>query len=392
MKFLNSFQRITSKGVFIPEIDGLRFLAIVPVVLMHANTNYEREFGEKFGVNWDILHVILNQGGRGVWIFFAISGFVLSNAFAKHFIVKQQTFDELDLKAYFVRRLTRLEPPFIISMLLLYFFSSLVLIGNFSDLFPNLVASLLYVHQFVFGEWSPINPVTWSLEAEVQFYLIAPFLCWFLFTRKPSLRFLFTLVLLLVFPLIFLDETSIFVKNSHVSRSLPVYIHHFLVGILMALFYNSPFWTRIKEKSYTWDLVCICSLILCFSLDLSDKDIMNQYLLDASIFLIMISAFKGYIFNLFFSHRIVTVIGGMCYSIYLIHYAVIFGVMKIFARYTFDNALVDYGFHMALALSITLIFSFVFFKFFEQPFMDKMWPTKLYQFMERKKVGANKES
>ncbi len=387
MKFLNSFQRITSKGVFIPEIDGLRFLAIVPVVLMHANTNYEREFGEKFGMNWDILHDILNQGGRGVWIFFAISGFVLSNAFAKHFIVKRQTFDELDLKAYFVRRLTRLEPPFIISILLLYFFSSLVLIGNFSDLFPNLVASLLYVHQFVFGEWSPINPVTWSLEAEVQFYLIAPFLCWFLFTRKPSLRFLFTLVLLLVFPLIFLGETSVFVKNSHISRSLPVYIHHFLAGILMTLLYNSPSWTRIKEKSYTWDLVCICSLILCFSLDLSDKDIMNQYLLDASIFLIMISAFKGYIFNLFFSHRIVTVIGGMCYSIYLIHYAVIFGTMKAFHGIIFSNVYMNYVVHMGLALIVVTVLSFVFYKLFEQPFMDKTWPNKFYLFIKGKQAS-----
>jgi peptidoglycan/LPS O-acetylase OafA/YrhL len=38
-QFLKKFQRVTSGGVFIPEIDGLRFLVISAVVLLH-NSQY----------------------------------------------------------------------------------------------------------------------------------------------------------------------------------------------------------------------------------------------------------------------------------------------------------------------------------------------------------------
>ena len=51
INFLTSFKRITSKGGYIAEIDGLRFLAILPVVLMHANTNYNSTFNEDLQIS-----------------------------------------------------------------------------------------------------------------------------------------------------------------------------------------------------------------------------------------------------------------------------------------------------------------------------------------------------
>ncbi len=45
------------------------------------------------------------------------------------------------------------------------------------ELLPHLGASVLYIHNLVYGVWSTVNPVAWSLEIEVQFYLMAPLLC-----------------------------------------------------------------------------------------------------------------------------------------------------------------------------------------------------------------------
>jgi len=47
---------------------------------------------------------------------------------------------------------------------------------RFSMLLPSLFASLIYQHNLIFGQESFINFVAWSLEIEVQFYLLVPLL------------------------------------------------------------------------------------------------------------------------------------------------------------------------------------------------------------------------
>jgi peptidoglycan/LPS O-acetylase OafA/YrhL len=108
-----SFKRITSSGSFIPEIDGLRFIAIVSVVLHHISAFLFIKV-EKFyntPLDFPILNKVLSHGRLGVPLFFVISGFILGMPFAKYYIEKG---DRINLKKYFLRRLTRLEPPYII--------------------------------------------------------------------------------------------------------------------------------------------------------------------------------------------------------------------------------------------------------------------------------------
>ena len=52
-------------------------------------------------------------------------------------------------------------------------------------LLPHFFASLFYAHGLVYGSWSEINAVTWSLEIEVQFYILAPLLCR-VFSIRPT--------------------------------------------------------------------------------------------------------------------------------------------------------------------------------------------------------------
>lgn len=374
--FIKSLRRITSKGLFIPEIDGLRFLAIVPVVIMHAHTNYNRSFPSDLQIHDELYNHFINQGGKGVWIFFAISGFILSYAFARHFHVNQRSFKELNLKGYFLRRLTRLEPPFIISTLTLFLFTSLFLVGSFKSLLPNLLASLAYSHVLIFGKWSPINPVTWSLEVEIQFYVLAPFVSSALFIMAERLRNIILIILIFLIPLLVIGENSIFVTNPHFSKTIPVFIQHFFVGILLASLYSGKYWKKIRS-GYLWDLLCFGSIILAFYITPDVKNILTFYAFDFFLLIIMIGAFKGRLVNLFFSNSVIATFGGMCYSIYLIHYAVIYGVGMILNGVVFNNAALNYGFHMGVSILVVTILSIIFFKFFEKPFMDKHWPQKV---------------
>lgn len=118
-----SFKRITSSGSFIPEIDGLRFIAIVSVVLFHLSGFLTKKMQNHSGdiLTVTILKHILSHGHLGVPLFFIISGFILGLPFAKFFISKGP---RINFKKYFFRRLTRLEPPYILTMTVLFFWRS----------------------------------------------------------------------------------------------------------------------------------------------------------------------------------------------------------------------------------------------------------------------------
>src|SRR5581483_4845753 len=107
--------------------------------------------------------------------------------FAAHHLLGAR---RVSLKAYYWRRVTRLEPPYLLAMLLC--FLTLVFYWGQSAraLWPHLLASMFYLHNIVYYSpdtmgFSTINPVAWSLEIEVQFYILAPLLaCVFLIRHK----------------------------------------------------------------------------------------------------------------------------------------------------------------------------------------------------------------
>jgi peptidoglycan/LPS O-acetylase OafA/YrhL len=183
-RFLARVSRVTSSNRFVPEIDGLRFLAIGLVVLLHLRTALEHHAPAGMShPERDPLGMVAGHGGVGVLIFFAISGFILALPFAMHALKGSR---KVVLKDYYIRRVTRLEPPYIVVMVGV--FVMLVLVhrvlgpreglptGSAGELFPHLLASLGYVHNLVFGTQSRINGVAWTLEVEVQFYIMAPLL------------------------------------------------------------------------------------------------------------------------------------------------------------------------------------------------------------------------
>jgi peptidoglycan/LPS O-acetylase OafA/YrhL len=177
--------RVITRGRrFIPEVDGLRFVAISAVVLYHLSqhTLTRHMAGASVQPEESWLPKLLDLGRYGVRLFFVLSGFLLALPFAKW---RLGLGDKPSLRAYYLRRLTRLEPPYMVAMLLLFVGPPLVAnwISNGWSLWPNLLASLVYQHNLIFGEMSPINPVTWSLEIEVQFYMLAPALA----VRRSSL-------------------------------------------------------------------------------------------------------------------------------------------------------------------------------------------------------------
>src|SRR5690242_3192979 len=106
--------RETSSGRFIPEMDGLRFVAIAMVVLFHLNGYLTAKASSPeyaSAAHSDLLSHAALVGFHGVELFFMISGFILGLPFAAHHLAGTLP---VSLPKYYLRRLTRLEPPYFV--------------------------------------------------------------------------------------------------------------------------------------------------------------------------------------------------------------------------------------------------------------------------------------
>ncbi|HEX3746866.1 MAG TPA: acyltransferase [Bryobacteraceae bacterium] len=347
------FRRITTSGRFVPEIDGLRFVAIASVVFYHLYSALPE------GGSHLPLHTVFLHGYRGVGLFYAISGFVLALPFALHYLAGAPP---VSLKAYYIRRLTRLEPPYIIDLLLC---SAILFVGyriSARTILPHLGASILYLHNLIYGAHSIINPVAWTLEVEVQFYCLMPLFALFFAIPARTTRRAALLSVILVAALtqfVFLDAPP------RLRVSILFAIQFFLTGLLLADIYVVD-WKQRPAADWRWDLISFVGWPVAFLLPARESWPCFPFL----ILLLYMGALRGVIFSAIFRNSLISTIGGMCYTIYLLHYRLIPVVTKRFTSIPVK---------IAVYLVVLALASSAYFLLIERPCMRKDWPRRLYR-------------
>ncbi len=164
-----------SKISYRPDIDGLRAVAVVPVVLHHAGFS------------------AVPGGFVGVDIFFVISGFLITRI-----LTREIRDGQFSLLSFYERRARRILPAlFIVLVACLAVGWFLLLPSQYDALARSTAATLLFVSNVwfwdaagdYFGRGVELAPLlhTWSLAVEEQFYLGFPILLWVM--AKQSRRF-----------------------------------------------------------------------------------------------------------------------------------------------------------------------------------------------------------
>jgi peptidoglycan/LPS O-acetylase OafA/YrhL len=178
--------------VILPELDGLRALAVLLVLVQH------------FGPRSPWMDAV-GPGGLGVALFFVLSGFLLTRILLAHTPAKDEPLWPT-LRAFYARRFLRIWPLYFAVLSVTALFD----VGPARRALPYNALYLSNVYFFLRRAWDgPISPL-WSLAVEEQFYLVWPIVTLALARRSRASFTGFALALACAGPLFRLGNYRLF--------------------------------------------------------------------------------------------------------------------------------------------------------------------------------------
>lgn len=366
VRWTTHLRRRTTTGDWLPEIDGLRFVAIASVLVLHLQGQIENHYTRAVHPSCAWLVRAFDFGYRGVPLFFVLSGFILALPFARHYLFNTPT---PSLRRYLLRRVTRLEPPYLLNLVLAAIGAAIANQTPWHLLLPHLAASAAYLHYAIFRTPSTINAVAWSLEVEVQFYLLAPLLTTIFALRSAGWRRLTLLFAMLASA----GLQAVF----HLSQfTLAGDLQYFLAGLLLADFYltGAPALSCLSRSA--WDVLSLAGWPAFFLV--SDRWVGTW--LPALALLLCLAALRGNRISRLLRSPAIAITGGMCYTIYLWHAPVLTVVDRTLRTHLhllptgYLSLFLVEAFIKVTAVALVCLPLFV---LVERPCMDPKWPRKL---------------
>jgi peptidoglycan/LPS O-acetylase OafA/YrhL len=161
----DSFTKNLPRHGYRADIDGLRALAIIAVVMFHA------------------FPTVLPGGFVGVDIFFVISGFLISSIIFEG--LRRESFS---FAGFYANRIKRIFPALLLVLAVCFVIGWFFLLPDeYAQLGKHMVGGVAYIENILlrreagyFDVASYLKPLMhlWSLGIEEQFYLTYPFLLW----------------------------------------------------------------------------------------------------------------------------------------------------------------------------------------------------------------------
>jgi peptidoglycan/LPS O-acetylase OafA/YrhL len=335
------------------EIDGLRALAVLPVIFFHAGFQ------------------AFSGGFVGVDIFFVISGYLITSI-----ILTEKSSGRFTLINFYERRARRILPALFIVMLACLPFAWLWLLpDNLNDFSKSLIFVSIFSSNFLFFNQSgyfdtavELKPLlhTWSLAVEEQYYLLFPIfisILWSKFWGRASGIILFVALISLIF-----SHWSAYnypVANFYL---LPTRIWELFIGALVALYLFNHDQNIHTNRIINSTLSLAGIILILFSIFTFDDrtPFPGFYALIPTIgtALIILFASEKELVGKWLGNKLFVGLGLISYSAYLWHQP-----LFAFARIrSFDAPTTG----LLLALSLLAVFlAFLSWKYVEKPFRDK---------------------
>ncbi|WP_415265952.1 acyltransferase family protein [Acidovorax sacchari] len=335
------------------EIDGLRALAVLPVIFFHAG------------------FTTFSGGFVGVDIFFVISGYLITAI-----IVEEMDQGTFSVSSFYERRIRRILPALFFMMLCTLPFAWLWMLPHELKIFSESLAAvplfvsnvLFYPTSGYFGTASRLNPLlhTWSLAVEEQFYILFP--AFLMLAWKLGKKWIIFLLLLAAVASMLFAQWGVATHPSFTFYLLPTRVFEILIGALISLHANhKKFVAPASHPASEWAGLVGLALVL-YSIFAFHKNTPSP-----SLYSLIPTAGAGLILA-FSNHqtlagkllgcRFLVGIGLISYSAYLWHQP-----LFSFARLRSMNEPGMLLFGMLALLSILL--GFISWKYIETPFRTR---------------------
>ncbi|MCL4065353.1 acyltransferase [Pseudomonas sp. GX19020] len=335
-----------------PDIDGLRTLAVVPVVLFHA------------GIPG------FSGGYVGVDVFFVISGYLITSI-----LLREMSSGQYSLARFYERRIRRIFPALIAMLTFVIVFAPLSLLPSELRTLPReILGTILFLANIVFwreadyfataAEEKPLLHM-WSLGVEEQFYIFAPLALWLVFRyarRAIHIVIGITLITSLALSIIFTPSSP-----SMAFYLLPTRAWELLVGALIAAGLPKARDQRVAEALAAFGLVLLLYAIFAFDPGMEFPGYVAIVPVLGSALIIQFA--KGTVIGKFLSLRAFVGIGLISYSLYLWHWP-----LTVFFR--------DWGALSELSgkftvVALSVIAAWLSWRFVERPFRNpEKWPSR----------------
>jgi peptidoglycan/LPS O-acetylase OafA/YrhL len=165
-----------------PDIDGLRAVAVISVVVFHAFPDW------------------IKGGFIGVDVFFVISGYLISRI-----IIENLDNDSFKFPEFYYKRIKRIFPSLLIVLIACYAFGWFALLPDeYKQLGKHIAGGVGFISNFIlwgeegyFDNSAATKPLLhlWSLGIEEQFYIVWPFILWLAWKRKCNILWVTFLVI-----------------------------------------------------------------------------------------------------------------------------------------------------------------------------------------------------
>jgi peptidoglycan/LPS O-acetylase OafA/YrhL len=362
---LTRLGRVTSSGRFLPEIDGIRFVAIASVLLFHASGRVQ-EWSPVAGRSGDLLGRLFAGGDAGVRLFFVLSGFIIALPFAEG---ARGAAPRPSLRAYYLRRVTRLEPPYLINLAVLALLLAATGAYPPGTVVAHLLPSLAYQHGAVFGTFPLVNFVAWSLEVEIQFYVLAPLFAGVFRLPRGACR---ALLIAIVVAGSVLDAA--WPGPPRWRLTLGPFLHWFAAGFLLADVQAGRAGVA-PRPSWRWELTGLLAWAALVPLRLEGA--LYPLLYPAVATVAIVAVLHGGRLGAIFRRPWVTTVGGMCYTIYLWHPVIIENAGRLTIAHPLLASPAAERLVQVLGLAaLAVVASIPAFLLFEKPFMFRDWPSR----------------
>ena len=329
------------------EIDGLRAIAVVPVILFHASFE------------------LFSGGFVGVDVFFVISGYLITTI-----IVNEMDEGKFSLLNFYERRARRILPAlFFVVLCCIPFAWFLLLSSDMKDFAGSLVAVSTFSSNILFWRESgyfdtaaELKPLlhTWSLAVEEQFYILFPLFlmaAW----RFGKRAIVWTLIASFVISLS-VAHWGAYNKPAATFFLLPTRAWELLTGSFAAFYLQrdslrTPLW--LNNLLSAAGLLAILYAVFAFD---EATPFPSLYALVPTVgtVLVILFALKGTLTHTVLSLRGVVAVGLISYSLYLWH-------QPVFAFWRHYNVFEPTQTQMLVLSLLCLPLAFFTYRFLETP-------------------------